>query len=138
MPITITVDGTARAYSNATDPAYRKQLDRGDTKLAVAKVVPSTNMLLSGMSHALKTHAAAGNSGRRSTMSIKDETVLTGGSMKKDTVVVTAYHGYNDEDSEERCVALLAGQYTYLAADDFAEFRKLLRGGIEFTETIVV
>lgn len=133
MSATITIDGTAREFHNATDPAYRKQLDRGDTALAVAPAPASTNLSNTGISHALKTHAAAGNNGRRSTMSLKDETVdAATGTSHKDTVVITAYHGYNDEDAIERCVRLLEGQYAYLAATDFAEFRALLRGTIEF------
>lgn len=53
MSTTITVDAQARAYTPATDPSYRKQLDRGDTKIGVAVYAPSTNLLLSGTSHLL-------------------------------------------------------------------------------------
>lgn len=131
MSTTITIDAAARVFTPATDPAYRKQLDRGDTKLAVAAVVPTTNLLLSGTSHLLKTHAAAGNNGRRSVASMKDDTIKTDGTKKRDTCVITGYTEYNDEDSVERSVAQLAGLYAYLSANDFAEWRNLLRGGID-------
>lgn len=130
MSTTLTVDAVARVYEEAFDPNYAKQLDRGDTKVAVAPIVPTTNLLLSGTSHALKTHAKAG-SGRRSTFSTKDECV-DDGETKKDTVVITGYHAYNNEDSVERSCLLLEAQYTYLSANNFAEWKKLLRGGINF------
>jgi hypothetical protein len=126
--VSITVDGTARTYQGGTDPAYKKQLDRGDTKLATASFGASTNLSGSGVSHLIKTHAAAGNDGRRSTCSIKDEPVIDG-IVRKDTVVVTAYHPYNDGDAEERCVRLYEAQYAYLSANDFAEFRALIARG---------
>jgi hypothetical protein len=132
MSTSIIIDGNTRSYEEAADPNYAKQLDRGDTKVAVAPVTAGTALTLVGTSHALKTHAKAGPNGRRTVFSIKDECVKTDGTSKRDTVVVTVYHNYNDEDAIERCVQIFAGQYAYLSANDFAELRKQMRGSINF------
>lgn len=131
MSTTIVVDTIARVFEEAFDPAYAKQLDRGDTALCVATAGTSPSLVNKGTSRFLKTHGAAG-AGRRSTSTLKDEVVIaTTGVTSKTTVGVTAYHGYNDEDATTRAPLLLAALYAHLSANDFAEFKRLLKGGIK-------
>jgi hypothetical protein len=132
MPDTITIDLVARDYTKATDPDYQKQLDRGDTDLGVHSITGAKTLLTidKGVSHLVKTHTRAGT-GRRSSCSIKDDTVNATTLVKsKNTVVLSFYGPYNDEESVERLVQIFKGMSTFLQASSEAELRTLLIGSI--------
>lgn len=130
MSTTITIDGNARAYDEAYDPAYKDQIDAGNTGVAKAPVSDGTALTGTGESVLLKSKNPAGSSGERAAVSVKDRIFLSDGSTDDFTGGVFLYYPLHHADSAARLKAILAGLFARIQASDYALVDELILGAI--------